>query len=233
VIAVEKLTKKFDGRTVVDAVSLAFERGKVSAIFGPSGGGKSTLLRCINGLEVFDSGRVRVGDLELGPNASDASLLRNVRLKVGMVFQQFGLFAHMTALANVMEAPIHVKGVSKEEARDRARKLLDKVGLAKRREAFPRELSGGEQQRVAIARALAMEPEALLLDEPTSSLDPELKEEVVRVLAALAKEGATMVVVTHEAALVREITDRCFLLREGRVAAEGTASEVLRKEPPG
>ena len=227
-IAVEKLTKKFDRRTVVDGVSVTFERGKVSAIFGPSGGGKSTLLRCINGLEVFDAGAVRIGDLALGPNASDRGLLRKVRLKVGMVFQHFGLFSHMTALQNVMEAPVHVKGLSADEARDRARSLLDKVGLSKRRDAFPRELSGGEQQRVAIARALAMEPEALLLDEPTSSLDPERKEEVVRVLAALAKEGATMVIVTHEAPLVRDIAGRCVVLRDGKIAAEGTASEVLR-----
>jgi polar amino acid transport system ATP-binding protein len=200
----------------------------VSAIFGPSGGGKSTLLRCINGLEVFDAGKVAVGDLALGPNARDLALLRRVRLKVGMVFQHFGLFSHMTALANVMEAPVHVKGLSEDEARERARTLLDKVGLSKRRDAFPRELSGGEQQRVAIARALAMEPEALLLDEPTSALDPERKEEVVRVLAALAKEGATMIIVTHEAPLVRDITERCIVLRDGKITAEGSAADVLR-----
>jgi ABC-type polar amino acid transport system ATPase subunit len=213
-IVVDKVTKRFEGRTVLDAVTVRFARGKVSAIVGPSGCGKSTLLRCINGLERFDSGSVRVGELEL----SDATLQR-IRLDVGMVFQHYGLFAHMTALANVMEAPVHVRGLSKAEARERAAALLEKVGLTHRRDAFPRELSGGEQQRVAIARALAMEPKALLLDEPTAALDPERKAEVIEVLEALAKEGTTMVIVTHEPAVVRGVAEISVTLKGGRVVA--------------
>ena len=221
-IAIEKVTKRFGARTVLDAISVSFERGKVSALVGRSGCGKSTLLRCINGLERFDEGTVRVGDLVLG----DATLQR-IRLDVGMVFQQYGLFAHMSALANVMEAPVHVRRLSKAEARERAVMLLEKVGLSHRREAFPRELSGGEQQRVAIARALAMEPKALLLDEPTAALDPERKAEVIKVLAGLAKEGTTMVIVTHEPSVVRGIADVAIALENGRVVAQGAPGEVL------
>ena len=217
-ISVERVTKIFDGRTVLDAVSVEFETGKVSAIVGPSGGGKSTLLRCINGLERFDSGRVKVGSVEVLPKTRE-NVLRDVRRRVGMVFQHYGLFAHMTATQNVMEAPVHVKGMTRNEARDRASKLLERVGLLHRRDAFPRELSGGEQQRVAIARALAMEPEALLLDEPTSALDPERKAEVVQVLRELAKDGTTMVIVTHDEALARDLATVVVTLRGGRVAS--------------
>jgi ABC-type polar amino acid transport system ATPase subunit len=221
-IAIEKLTKRFDARTVLDGVSVSFARGKVSAIVGPSGCGKSTLLRCINGLETFEEGTIRVGDLDVSP-----ATLQRIRLQVGMVFQHYGLFSHMSALANVMEAPVHVRGLAKSEARARAVALLEKVGLSHRREAFPRELSGGEQQRVAIARALAMEPAALLLDEPTAALDPERKAEVVKVLESLAKEGTTMVIVTHEPAVVRGIADVAIVLKNGRVVAQGEPAEVL------
>jgi polar amino acid transport system ATP-binding protein len=216
-IAIDKLTKRFGGRTVLDAVTVGFARGKVSALVGPSGCGKSTLLRCINGLERFDEGSVRVGELAL----SDATLQR-IRLEVGMVFQHYGLFAHMSALANVMEAPVHVRGLSKREARERAAALLEKVGLTHRREAFPRELSGGEQQRVAIARALAMEPKALLLDEPTAALDPERKAEVIAVIEALAREGTTMVIVTHEPAVVRGVAEVTMTLKTGRIVTAPT-----------
>jgi polar amino acid transport system ATP-binding protein len=233
-IAVENVMKAFEGRTVLDGVSVRFERGKVSCLVGPSGGGKSTLLRCINGLERFDSGRVEVAGLEVGPSKrarpdrAERALLRAVRLKAGMVFQQYGLFSHMSALENVMEAPVHVRGIAPAVARERAKNLLEQVGLSHRRDAFPRELSGGEQQRVAIARALAMDPEALLLDEPTSALDPERKAEVVRVLRELAKDGATMVIVTHEAAIAREIAEHAVCLRDGRVVSAGAPSEVVR-----
>jgi polar amino acid transport system ATP-binding protein len=222
-IAIDKLTKRFEGRTVLDAVTVRFERGKVTAVVGPSGCGKSTLLRCINGLERFDEGTIRVSDVEL----SDATLLR-IRREVGMVFQHYGLFAHMTALGNVMEAPVHVRGLSTREAHDRALALLEKVGLSSRQDAFPRELSGGEQQRVAIARALAMDPKALLLDEPTAALDPERKLEVIQVLEALAKEGTTMVIVTHEPAVVRGVAEVAIALKNGRVTAQGDPSDVLR-----
>ena len=232
-IVVNDVTKTFESRTILDRISVRFERGKVSSLVGPSGGGKSTLLRCINGLERFDSGRIEVAGLELGPskrarpNRAERAVLRAIRLKAGMVFQHYGLFSHMSAIENVMEAPVHVRGIAPNEARERARLLLDQVGLSHRRDAFPRELSGGEQQRVAIARALAMDPEALLLDEPTSALDPERKLEVVRVLHDLAKRGATMIIVTHEAAIVRDIADHAVVLREGRVVSEGRPSEVL------
>jgi polar amino acid transport system ATP-binding protein len=217
-IVIEKLTKRFEGRVVLDAVSVTFERGKVSAIVGASGCGKSTLLRCINGLERFDEGRIRVGELEV---SQAPAVLHRVRLEVGMVFQQYGLFSHMSALANVMEGPVHVRRQSKAEARERAVALLEKVGLSHRREAFPRELSGGEQQRVAIARALAMDPKALLLDEPTAALDPERKAEVVKLLEALAKEGTTMVIVTHEPAVVQGVADFAITLKNGRVLTQG------------
>lgn len=234
-IVVENVKKTFESRVVLDGVNVRFERGKVSSLVGPSGGGKSTLLRCINALERFDSGRIEVAGLELGPSQrarparAERAVLRAIRLKAGMVFQHYGLFSHMSAIENVMEAPVHVRGIAPAEARERARLLLEQVGLSHRRDAFPRELSGGEQQRVAIARALAMDPEALLLDEPTSALDPERKVEVVRVLHDLAKRGATMVIVTHEAAVVRDIADHAVVLREGRVVAAGKPSEVLER----
>ena len=226
-IVVDKLTKRFDGRAVLDGVTVRFARGKVTAIVGASGCGKSTLLRCINGLETFDEGTIRVGDLDVTP-----ATLQRIRLQVGMVFQHYGLFSHMSALANVMEAPIHVRGLSKSDARARAVALLDKVGLSHRREAFPRELSGGEQQRVAIARALAMEPAALLLDEPTAALDPERKAEVVKVLDGLAEEGTTMVIVTHEPAVVRGIADLVIVLKNGLVVAQGAPADVLGERSP-
>jgi polar amino acid transport system ATP-binding protein len=225
VIVVEKLVKRFEKRTVLHGVSVTFERGKVTAIVGASGCGKSTLLRCINGLESFDEGRIVVADLEVAP----ATLLR-IRRDVGMVFQQYGLFSHMSALANVMEAPVHVLELSKAEARERAIALLEKVGLSHRLQAFPRELSGGEQQRVAIARALAMEPKALLLDEPTAALDPERKGEVVKVIEQLARDGTTMVIVTHEPAVVRGVADRAIALKNGQIEAEGRPAEVLAKD---
>ena len=213
-IEVEKLVKRFGKRTVLDDVSIKFAAGRVSAIVGASGCGKSTLLRCINGLETFDSGAIRVGELSVSPEPAQ---LQRVRLQVGMVFQHYGLFAHMSALANVMEGPLHVAKIPRAEARERALALLEKVGLSHRRDAFPRELSGGEQQRVAIARALAMQPKALLLDEPTAALDPARKVEVVKVLESLAKEGTTMVIVTHEPAVVKGVADVVIELRAGRV----------------
>ena len=216
-IQIERVEKAFDGRPILKGISVEFEKGKVSMLVGPSGGGKSTLLRCINGLETFDAGSIDVGGVKRGPGPGDKASLRAVRLKAGMVFQHFGLFSHMTALQNVMEAPTHVKKTPIAEARTRAEALLEQVGLSHRRDAFPREMSGGEQQRVAIARALAMDPDALLLDEPTSALDPERKVEVVKVLRDLAGRGATMIIVTHEIAVVRDFADRMITLRNGAV----------------
>ncbi len=226
-IAIEGLVKRWEGRVILDQVTVSFELGQCAAIVGASGSGKSTLLRCINGLETFDAGKVRVGTHELTPSGASPETLRAVRCDVGMVFQQYGLFAHMTALANVMEAPIHVRGLGRHEARDRAKALLEKVGLGHRMQAFPRELSGGEQQRVAIARALAMQPKALLLDEPTSALDPERKRGIVALLRALADEGTTLVLVTHEPSVVRDVAARAVVLAEGRVRADGPPRDVL------
>lgn len=232
-ITITKLDKRFDRRLILDGISVTFERGQVSSLIGPSGGGKSTLLRCINGLERFDAGAIDVVGHVLGPtrvgsrpSAADRAVLREIRFKATMVFQQYGLFSHMTALENVMEAPVHVRKLPVPEVKERAAALLERVGLAHRRDAYPRELSGGEQQRVAIARALAMDPEVLLLDEPTSALDPERKLDVVKVLRDLAEGGATMVIVTHEAAVLREIATHAVCLREGRVVAAGKPTEV-------
>ena len=216
-ITIDVLTKAYERRPILKGITLQLEKGKVTTLVGPSGGGKSTLLRCINGLETFDAGSIEVAGIKRGPGTSDKASLRAVRLKAGMVFQHYGLFSHMTALENVMEAPVHVRKVPVAEARARAEALLEQVGLSHRRDAFPREMSGGEQQRVAIARALAMEPEALLLDEPTSALDPERKVEVVKVLRDLASRGATMVIVTHEVAVVRDFADRMITLRNGSI----------------
>ena len=231
-IVIDDVVKTFDRRTVLGGVSVTFARGEVAAIVGPSGGGKSTLLRCINGLERFDRGRISVGDLAIGPelgrpDRAERATLQAIRLRAGMVFQQYGLFAHMTALQNVMEAPLHVRRHAPKDCKDRALSLLEKFGLAHRSHAYPRELSGGEQQRVAIARALAMEPDVLLLDEPTSALDPARKVEVVRVLRDLAAAGATMIIVTHEATVVRDIADHAVCLRDGAVVADGAPADVL------
>jgi polar amino acid transport system ATP-binding protein len=238
VIEIFGIRKQWGDRTILDDVSARFEAGTVTAIVGPSGGGKSTLLRCINGLERFDEGRIVAGGVELRALSGKASLsrveraaLQRLRLEVGMVFQQYGLFAHMTALENVCEAPVHVLGVPLEAAKKRAVTLLERVGVGHRLAAYPRALSGGEQQRVAIARALAMEPKALLLDEPTSALDSERKAEVASLLRSFAAEGKTLVLVSHEPAFVRDLCDRVIVLRGGKVAADGAPGEVLANEP--
>jgi ABC-type polar amino acid transport system ATPase subunit len=228
-IRLTRLSKRYGERTVLDDLSLDFDRGTVAAIVGPSGGGKSTLLRCVNGLEGFDAGEVRVHDLAFGPGDTRASrrALAAIRLRLGFVFQDWNLFAHRTALGNVIEAPVHVKKVPVDAATARARDLLDKVGLGHRAGAYPHEMSGGEQQRVAIARALAMDPDALLLDEPTSALDPERKGEVLEVLRTLAREGCTMILVTHEMAFAREVSHRVVVLHGGKVVEDGPPGEVL------
>jgi polar amino acid transport system ATP-binding protein len=204
----------------------------VVAIAGPSGAGKSTLLRCINGLEAFDAGSIRVENDTLVPGGdrTNAQALAAIRGRVGFVFQTWNLFAHRTALANVMEAPVHVRKTAASEARARAESLLERVGLAHRANAYPHELSGGEQQRVAIARALAMDPAALLLDEPTSALDPSRKGEVLAVLRALAESGMTMLLVTHDIAFAREVAHRAVVIAEGRIAADGDPKHVLAPE---
>ena len=234
-IAIENLEKAYDGRMVLGGLSVAFAKGEVVSLLGPSGCGKSTLLRCINGLETFQAGSIRVGTHVLGaagaPGRSVA--LAAIRKKVGFVFQQWNLFAHRTALGNIIEAPVHVKKIALDQAKDRANDLLARVGLSQRADAYPHEMSGGEQQRVAIARALAMDPEVLLLDEPTSALDPERKGEVLGVLRNLANEGMTMILVTHEMQFAREVSRRIVILHSGAIIEEGTPAEVLGspKEP--
>jgi polar amino acid transport system ATP-binding protein len=228
-ITVSNIIKRYDGRTVLDGVSLAVDRGEVVALVGPSGGGKSTLLRCLNGLESIDAGTITVGEHTIvagGPSANKQSL-REIRQRVGFVFQQWHLFSHRSALGNVIEAPVHVQGVPPARATEEARALLEKVGMTHREHAYPNELSGGEQQRVAIARALAMKPEALLLDEPTSALDPERVDDVIALLARLAAEGLSLITVTHEMRFARLLASRVVVLHGGTIVEQGPAAEVL------
>ncbi|WP_137937422.1 ATP-binding cassette domain-containing protein [Chitinivorax sp. B] len=234
-LQVEDLHKCYGSHEVLKGVSLAARAGDVISIIGSSGSGKSTFLRCINLLERPHSGRILVTGEELKLakakdgmlNAVDAKQLQRTRSRLAMVFQHFNLWAHMTVLENIIEAPIHVLGVSKEEAISRARKYLDKVGLKQVEDKYPAHMSGGQQQRVAIARALAMEPEVMLFDEPTSALDPELVGEVLRVMQQLAQEGRTMVVVTHEMAFAREVSNHVIFLHQGRIEEQGDPKQVL------
>lgn len=235
-LIVEDLHKKYGDNEVLKGVSLRAKAGDVISIIGSSGSGKSTLLRCINFLERPNAGRYllngepirlrqnRVGELLV----ADPAQLRRMRIKLAMVFQHFNLWLHLTALENIIEAPIHVLGLSKTEAIERARRDLAKVGLAPEIEKiYPAHLSGGQQQRVAIARALAMDPEVMLFDEPTSALDPELVGEVLRVMQKLALEGRTMVVVTHEMSFARNVSSHVIFLHQGRIEEEGLPGEVL------
>jgi polar amino acid transport system ATP-binding protein len=222
--------KRFGRSAVLTELSLTVEAGQVAAIIGPSGAGKSTFLRCINGLEPFEKGEVRVGGDVLAWNgdARDrAARLYAIRRKVGFVFQQFNLFPHLDVLGNLIEAPIRVLGEPREKAVTDAVRLLERVGLAHKRSAMPSELSGGQQQRVAIARALAMRPEALLLDEPTSALDPVMATEVMAVISELARAGQTMIVVTHQLALVRTIADTVHVFAAGSRVEYGPTAQVF------
>lgn len=222
------LCKSFGPRVILDRISLSIEPGETVALLGPSGGGKSTLLRCLNGLTPFDAGEVRVGDSALRPNErSNSPALHEIRKTFGMIFQDFQLFPHRTALENVMEGPVHVLNAPREEARARAAELLHRVGLGKHLDAWPQQLSGGQKQRVAIARALAMNPKGLLCDEITSALDPELKAEVLEVLEGLKKDGLTLILVTHEIGFARKAADRVVVLCDGRILEEGPPDEVL------
>ena len=228
------VTKSFHGTEVLSGIDLEVRRGEVVVLLGPSGSGKTTFLRCINQLETIDGGRIWVdGDL-MGYEDRDGVLYRLTdkriaaqRRDIGMCFQRFNLFPHKTALHNVMEAPVQVKGMRKKEAAEKARALLERVGLAEKADSYPSQLSGGQQQRVAIARALAMEPKLMLFDEPTSALDPELVGEVLAVMRELANEGTTMVVVTHEMGFAREVADRVVFMDAGVVVEEGTPAEVI------
>jgi arginine/ornithine transport system ATP-binding protein len=234
-LQVENIHKSFGSNEVLKGVSLSAHAGDVISIIGSSGSGKSTFLRCINLLEKPHKGRINVAgeELKLTPSpsgelvATDPKQLQHLRTKLAMVFQHFNLWAHMTALENVMEAPVHALKLSKAEALERAEKYLQKVGVYHRKDAFPAHLSGGEQQRVAIARALAMEPKVMLFDEPTSALDPELVGEVLRVMRSVAEEGRTMIVVTHEMGFAREVSNRLVFLHKGRIEEQGDPRDVL------
>jgi polar amino acid transport system ATP-binding protein len=216
--------KSFGSNHVIKGFSASVVKGEVVCIIGPSGSGKSTILRCINGLEQYDDGTIDIDGVRV--DRRDRSI-REIRTQVSMVFQRFNLFPHRTALENVTEGPIYVKREPREDAARRGRELLSRVGLADKEQAYPAALSGGQQQRVAIARALAMSPKAILFDEPTSSLDPELVGEVLGVMRSLAEDGMTMVVVTHEMGCAREVADRVLFLDQGLIAEEGPARELL------
>ena len=222
------VTKSFGDNHVLRGVDLAVEAGTVTVLIGPSGSGKTTVLRSLNALEWPDAGTVRIGDvsLDFGGRVTKKDAAR-LRAQSGMVFQRFNLFPHMTALENVAEAPVQVRGLSKAQARARATELLERVGLADRADHYPAQLSGGQQQRVAIARALAMEPELMLFDEPTSALDPELVGEVLAVMRDLARSGMTMMVVTHEIGFAREVADAVVFMDEGVIVEQGTPDQVL------
>jgi polar amino acid transport system ATP-binding protein len=225
-IVLEDVRKHYGALEVINGVSAEVAKGEVVCIIGPSGSGKSTLLRCINGLEAYDGGEIRVAGQRVD---REARSIKAIRTRVSMVFQRFNLFANHTALENVVEGPIHVKGEPRPEAEERGRALLARVGLSGKEHARPDQLSGGQQQRVAIARALAMRPEAILFDEPTSALDPELVGDVLRVMRGLADEGMTMIVVTHEIGFAREVADRVLFLDGGRLVEQGPAAEVLNR----
>ncbi|MDX2290999.1 MULTISPECIES: amino acid ABC transporter ATP-binding protein [Streptomyces] len=233
-VRAEGVRKHFGRLEVLKGIDLTVERGQVCCLLGPSGSGKSTFLRCINHLEKVDGGRLTV-DGELVGYRQQGNKLHELRERevadrrrdIGMVFQRFNLFPHMTAVENVMEAPVKVAGVSRTDAREHAHALLDQVGLGDRGHHYPAELSGGQQQRVAIARALAMKPKLMLFDEPTSALDPELVGDVLDVMRQLAADGMTMVVVTHEIGFAREVGDTAVFMDEGVVVESGDPRQVL------
>lgn len=228
-IQVTGLYKNFGSLQVLNNVNLTVKPGEVCAIIGPSGSGKTTLLRCLNYLEVPDRGQIRVGDFTIAVEklSGNGRLIRQLRQRTGMVFQQFNLFSHMTALENVMEGLVVVKGMPRQQAQEKAIFWLAKMGLADKNLSYPGQLSGGQKQRVAIARAMAMEPEVILLDEPTSALDPELVNEVLVALQQLAQEGVTMVIVTHEMGFAREVANKVVFMDGGVIIEEGPPSQVF------
>jgi polar amino acid transport system ATP-binding protein len=224
-IVVDRIAKAFGAQVVLEDFSLEVDRGEVVCVIGPSGSGKSTALRCINGLESYDRGTITIDGTRVDRHDPSIHALRS---ETGMVFQRFNLFPHRTAIENVMEGPVHVKRIPRDQARVLAEALLDKVGLAGKMDAYPDKLSGGQQQRVAIARALAMQPKVILFDEPTSALDPELVGEVLKVMLTLAREGMTMIVVTHEIAFAAEVANRVLFLDHGRILEQGPPAAILK-----
>ena len=228
-IEVRNLVKWHDRLHVLRGVSVTVRRGEVAVVVGPSGGGKSTLLRCLNGLERFQEGEVRVGDLALTPGATAPVTLQALRRRVGMVFQQFHLFPHMSVLENVLAGPLYAQKRARGEAEPHARLLLQRVGLADKVDERPERLSGGQQQRVAIARALAVNPEVILFDEPTSALDPRMAGEVLRVMEDLARGGQTMIVVTHAMSFARRAATTIHVMHEGTIAESGPPRQIFEE----
>lgn len=229
-ISVENLHKRFDSLEVLHGINLTIEKGKTAVIIGPSGSGKTTLLRCLNLLEIPNEGKISLGDksIVLTNNSKLASAeVTSFRQQTGMVFQNYNLFPHLTAVENVLEGQIVVLKRSKAEAKTKALHLLEKVGLLERAEMYPHQLSGGQQQRVGIARAMAMDPAVLLFDEPTSALDPELVGEVLKVIKDLAEEGMTMVVVTHEMQFARDVADQVIFMDQGKIIEKGSPEEIF------
>ena len=229
-ISVRTLSKRHGDRQVLKGVSADVAKGETIAIVGPSGGGKSTLLRCLNYLETFDEGTVEIAGFRLRPgmtSGADAATIRAMRVHVGMVFQQFNLFPHLSAIDNITIGPRIVKRIFPGIAKERGLELLDKVGLKDRADAFPHELSGGQQQRVAIARALAQQPDVMLFDEPTSALDPEMRDDVMQVMKDLAEGGMTMLVVTHEMQFAHDVAERVWVIDQGTIVEDGPPSQVV------
>ncbi len=230
--------KGFDGLGVLKGISMTVHKGEVVALIGPSGSGKSTFLRCLNQLERVDSGSITLDDIPLcltqngALSYSDEKTLRSITLRMGMVFQSFNLFPHMSVLQNLIDAPMRVKRLSKAQAVEKARALLAKVGLSGKEAQYPYQLSGGQAQRVAIARALCMEPEILCFDEPTSALDPELTQEVLSVMRNLARERMTMMVVTHEMSFARDVADRVVFMEGGQIVEEGAPERLFHSDNP-
>jgi len=226
IVVVDNVRKSFGATRVLEGVSIAVEPGQVMALLGRSGSGKSTLLRCLNGLEVVDSGRIEIAGHQMN---YEPAALRALRRDVGIVFQSFNLFPHLTVAENIMLAPGIVKGCPKDEARRVAERVLSRIGLLDKIEAYPGSLSGGQQQRVAIARALAMEPRVMLFDEVTSALDPELTEEVLAVVEQLARDGMTMVLVTHEMGFARRVASTVVFMHQGKVWESGNADDMFQR----
>lgn len=230
--------KGFDGLGVLRGIDLNVEKGEVVALIGPSGSGKSTLLRCLNQLETVDSGTIILDNITLCRTLggkltyADPANLRRITLKMGMVFQSYNLFPHMSVMQNLTDAPMRVRRLSRAQATERARELLAKVGLSDKADQYPYQLSGGQQQRVAIARALCMDPEILCFDEPTSALDPELTQEVLGVMRELASERMTMLVVTHEMSFARDVADRVVFMEDGLIVEEGPPEQVFHSANP-
>ena len=234
IIKVENLHKSFHSLHVLKGINFMVEKGEIISVIGPSGSGKSTLLRCLNHLEIADKGSISFeGNYIAKADAAGKAIYKSSKevlaicSKIGMVFQNFNLFPHKSVLENIIEAPMLVKGKSKDEALKKAEELLGKVGLQDKRDAYPNQLSGGQKQRVAIARALAMEPEIMLFDEPTSALDPELIGEVLQVIKKLAEERMTMVIVTHEMNFAREISDRIIFMDDGQIVVDGVPDDIF------